>query len=362
MKIFPYIYEPDRSIEVFEKTNKYLELNVDVKEKIETLGKIYHEIGEIIPQTTENYWSGHYFPFSESWNDLQISHTQALFGLYKQAFTSLRSGLELGLLSIYYNINDDGHKTVKNWLNSKDSSDSNTPRADKIWKILLSNHNIEKFNLQFNLRARFDSLGYLHNYVHTKGNKYSNSFDGIKGNFQTFEETILKEWLYSYEQIVIIIATMHLLKYPLSVIEFDYSKKFGIDVPNCGGLDKFKTDLIASILPSGYIEEIKSISKTDVPTQKLLEHFFSLPDITPEQVKAQSIFIEKMFIEDGEGFVKWEQHQLKFMNDFISLKTQEDYSEFIEATLNLIEELRPWAQENNFMDSKSKRLGWKDSE
>jgi len=72
--------------------------------------------------------------------------------LYKQAFSTLRSGLELGLLSVYYNINDDGHETVKEWFYSLDGPGSNTPRAEKIWKILLSNPNIEEYNNKFDLK------------------------------------------------------------------------------------------------------------------------------------------------------------------------------------------------------------------
>jgi hypothetical protein len=55
---------------------------------------IYHTLGMIIPHNFENFWSGHFFSFIESWEELQVSFTQICFGLYKQAFVSLRSGLE----------------------------------------------------------------------------------------------------------------------------------------------------------------------------------------------------------------------------------------------------------------------------
>jgi len=38
----------------------------------------------------------------------------------KLAIQWLRSGLELGMLSVYFNINDDGHNAVKEWLQAKD--------------------------------------------------------------------------------------------------------------------------------------------------------------------------------------------------------------------------------------------------
>ena len=53
--------------------------------------------------------------------------------------------LELGMLSVYFNINNDGHNAVKSWLNSNE----NTPRTDRIWKILKQNENIVR--LQTNL-------------------------------------------------------------------------------------------------------------------------------------------------------------------------------------------------------------------
>jgi hypothetical protein len=358
LHISPYIYEPDKSIDVLKKTYDFLESDKQVKSKIESLGWIYHEVGNIIPQTMENLWSGHSFPFNESWNDLQISCTLSFFGLYKQAFVSLRSGLELGLLSVYYNINDDGHKTVRDWLKSKNTSDANTPRTEKIWTILLSNKNIRTFNEKFDLRTRFNNLNFLNNYVHTKGNKYSNSFGGIKGNSQTFEEDMLNEWLISYEQIIIIIATMHLLKYPLAVIEFNYFRKFGIDMPNFGGLEKSKIEQIASILPEGYMEEIKNIARDDVQTQKTFDTIASMPDLTDDEIEEQIIKIEKITIEHGDGFIEWEKRQYKLIKDIFQFNNVDYPSGYEKTILNRIKILRNWAQENHFLDSKAKRLDW----
>lgn len=359
MKLFPYIYEPEKSIEVCNMTNNFLDTNKEVKLKIEALGWVCHQVGNIIPQTIENYWSGHSFPFSESWNDLQISCTQSFFGLYKQAFASLRSGLELGLLSVYYNINDDGHNVVRDWLESKDSREANTPRADKIWKILLSNNNIKTFNDKLNLRGRIDNLNYLHNYVHTKGNQFSNSFGGMKGNFQTFEENVFNQWLSAYEEVVIIISTMHLLKYPLAVIEFGYFKKFGIDMPNFGGLEKFKLDKIAAVIPTGFMEGIKQIAADDEITQTTLQEISAMPDLTGDQIEEQVINVHKFSIEHGEGFIEWEKQQYDFMNSIIKLETLDDKNEYPESVLHRIEVLSVWATKNNFMEPKSKRLGWK---
>ena len=351
MKFSPYIYEPEKSIDVYKETEKYFEANPDIKRRIEELGWIYHTVGMIIPQNLENLWSGHYFPFIDSWEELQVSFTQICFGLYKQAFVSLRSGLELGILSVYFNINDDGHNAVKEWLQAKDIRDANTPRAETIWKILLSNWNIKKFNEKHDLRKTFDNLGYLHNYVHTKGAKYSNRMGLLKSNSQTFEAKLISKWLNSYADIISLVSTLHLLKYPISVVRFDYSKKFGIDIPSFGGLEEYNIDKIASILSDKYLEDIELIAKDDLTTQETIKEISSFPDMTEEQVEEQIINLDKMSIENGEGFIKWQENQEKWLKSF----GQEEFDDKMKVRIEL---LRKWAEENNFMESKAKRLGW----
>ena len=351
MKFSPYIYEPDKSIEVYKETEKYFETNPEIKKRIEELGWIYHTVGMIIPHNFENFWSGHFFPFIESWEELQVSFNQICFGLYKQAFVSLRSGLELGMLSVYFNINDDGHNAVKEWLNAKDNKEANTPRAETIWKILLSNNNIKIFNDKHNLRQTFDNLGYLHNYVHTKGAKHSNRMGVLKSNFQTFESKLISKWLDSYADIISLVSTLHLLKYPISVVRFDYRKKFGIDIPSFGGLEEYNIDKIASILPEKYLEDIVLIANEDPTTQETIKEISAFPDMTDEQVEEQIINLEKMSIENGEGFTKWLENQEKFLKSLGQI-------EFDEKMKTRIELLRKWATENDFFESKAKKMGW----
>jgi len=352
MKFSPYIYEPDKSIEVYKETEKYFETNPEIKKRIEELGWIYHTVGMIIPQNFENFWSGHYFPFIDSWEELQVSFTQICFGLYKQAFVSLRSGLELGMLSVYFNINDDGHNAVKEWLQAKDKKEADTPFAKTIWKILLQNDNIRKFNEKHDIETVHKNLGYLHNYVHTKGAKHSNRMGLLKSNSQTFEAKLISKWLESYADIISLVSTLHLLKYPISVIRFDYRNKFGIDIPSFGGLEEYNIDKIASILPDKYLEDIELIANEDPTTQETIQEISAFPDMTEEQVELQIINLEKMSIENGEGFTKWLENQENFLNIL-------GVDEFSDKMKTRIELLKQWAEENNFMESKAKRLGWK---
>lgn len=350
MKFWPYIYEPDKSIEVYRQTVIYFEDNPEIKKRVEELGWIYHTVGMIIPQNIENLWSGHYFPFRDSWEELQVSFNQICFGLYKQAFVSLRSGLELGMLSVYFNINDDGHNAVKEWLQCKNVKEADTPYTKTIWKILKQNENIRLFNEKHDLETVHKNLGYLHNYVHTKGAKHSNRMGMLKSNSQSFEPKLILKWLDTYADIISLACTLHLLKYPISVIRFDYRKKFGIDIPSFGNLEEYNIDKISNILPANYLADIEAIAQEDNSTQETIKEISALPDMTEEQVEEQIINLEKMSIEYGEGFTTW------LGNQEIFLKSQGEVV-FDEKIKSRIAMLRHWAEENNFMESKTKRMG-----
>lgn len=345
--LFPFIYSPKHSIAVLEKSDQYLKDNPKIKTEIEELGRAYHSIGKSIPQTSENYWSGHYFPYIESWNELQISFNLAVLGLYKQAFTSLRSALEVGMLSVYYNINDEGHNAVKNWLRSKDSWEANTPRANKVWKILKSNENIAKYNELFGLEEIFDSLSFLHNYVHTKGYKYSNLLGFSKTNYQTFEENVFLVWLETYRNVITLIITLHILKYPITIIEYDWSRKVGIDNPY-PVLGVLEIKRIKKILPENCVTELKRIADNDATTQDLFGDICGMPDITEEEVESQIIQLDKMFIEHGEGFVEWEKRE----KEMLEKCSEEEKAK----ALRRIEIIRKWAVENNMMKPMMERL------
>jgi hypothetical protein len=346
-KYSSFIYNPNKSIEVLHATEAFFDNHPDIQKRIEELVWIYHSIGKTLPHTTENFWSGHFFPYVESWDELQISFNLMMFGLYKQAFVSLRSALEVGMLSVYYNISDDGHNAVQTWLKSKNSWEGDTPRTDKIWKILKSNSNIASFDGIFKLREKFDDLSYLHNYVHTKGVKYSNRFGQLKSNWQTFEEDILYKWVNAYEQVIVLILILHLLKYPIGIIEFEWWKKCGIDNP-FPVLGSNEIQRIKKILPKDYVDEIKRIAENDPDTQALFNYILEMPDMTEDERELQVINMDQMMIEHGEGFIAWKKREVELMKDY----SNEDRIK----TLKRIEIIRKWASENNMMKPMMERL------
>lgn len=336
----PFVYEPRRSLEVLTHTDEFLNKNKELDDEINRYSWIYHSLGDLIPQTTQNFWSGHFFPFSESWNEIQIAYTLSKFGLYKQAMASLRIGYELGLLSVYYNINDQGHKTVQNWLASNDNKEADTPRFREIWKILMANKNIEEFQKSFDLKSRLLSLGYLHNYVHSKGAKFSNSIGLLKSNFQTFEIEGLKHWIDSFKEITKLICTLHLLKYPVGLVKFDYGKKFGIDVPMFSHLRPFQVRDIESILPKEWVTKLNEISNNDQFTQDFINEIQAKPDLTDEQIESQIIESEKNWITK-KGSNLWLEEQLKMYK-------VNSIEELIEPIKIRTQKLFDWGIENGY--------------
>lgn len=329
--VYPFVYDCDKSIEVYDQTKKYLE-ETGYKVIISKFGWAYHSIGDVIPHTTENLWSGHFFPWTESWDEIQVSFNLCQFGFYKQAIVALRGGLELGLLSVYWNLNDDGHKVVKDWLRSF----SNTPPFDKVWKKIEKHPNFQSFQQKYDIKSRLLDLGFLHDYVHGKGYSFSNFLGISKPNYQTFEPTGIDKWLNAYREVITVLCILHLVKYPIGVINFDYFSKFGFNVPSFGGIDSSKVARLEKIVDTEIFGYIQEISRNDPTVQDLLSWVNNLPEMTREELDKQVIEMEKLMIEQM-GFEKWTQTNSHFLVD--------------EHYRKLFELLKNWAHENGFEES-----------
>ncbi len=347
MQKLPFVYTNYQSQKVIRQTKTFLETENNIQESLTNIAWAYHSIWKIIPQTYENLFSGHSFPYQDSWDEIQVSYLLAEQGLYKQAFVSLRLALELGLLSVYFNINDDGHLVVQDWLRSKDSWEANTPRTDKIWEILKSNANIAEFDELVGFRDYYDEITYLHNFVHTKGYKFSNRVGLFKSNFQTFESSQLLKWKNLFYKVAVVVITAHLLKYPIGAIKYNWHRKTGIDNPFPVLLSS-EIDLISKILPRNFFDEIEKIAQKDNFTQDLLNHVKNMPDISEEEIEQQAIELEKLDIESGKGFLQWEKEHRKLYERH---ELSDPERENLEKRIRI---LRKWAEENDLMESKIK--------
>lgn len=151
-----------------------------------------------------------------------------------------------------------------------------------------------KFQNSYDIKADILNLEYLHDYVHSKGAKYSNQIGLFKSNTQTFEETGSNNWLEAAQKVVRVILTLHLLKFPLGIIEYDFSRKFGIDIPTFGGLNSFHIARIKSILGENLSENLLNIALEDNSVIDFIKQIESMPDITQAEIDKQIKTINRM--------------------------------------------------------------------
>lgn len=334
-------YEKDSIEKVYKATDKYFELYPETLKKINDMSWLFFKLWNLIPETMDNIFSGHSFPAMEAWEEIKVSSQLCKLGYYKQSYISLRNALELSLLAIYFNIDDNGPEKIQSWLRSRECIDSNTPRTDKIWKVLLSNENIQLFNTIFDIKSRYYKLSYLSNYVHTKGAKFSIRLGLPKGNTHDFEESGVNIWIESFFEITIIITTIFLLRYPIGIVRYNWYKKCGIDNPY-PVLGEHEIDIIYKYLPDSYIEKIIEICRNDKETQDLYKFITDLPDMTENDVEEQIIRLDELEIQGGIGFIEWEKKERKQM---------EIYPESERKIIDIrIEKIKKWAEENDFMN------------
>jgi len=113
----------------------------------------------------------------------------------------------------------------------------------------------------------------------------------LKSNCQTFEEKFLIQWVDCFKEIVSILIILHVLKYPTSLIQYDYSKKFGIDVPSFSHFREHELDLFRKLIKK---DEYNFISELCLNQQEVIEfnNFLeSMPTMTEDQVDVESHII-----------------------------------------------------------------------
>lgn len=163
-------------------------------------------------------------------------------------------------------------------------------------------------------------------------------------NSQIFEKEIIIKWLKSYSDVIKIIVTLHILKYPLSVFRYNYYKKFKDFIPSFGGFVENDINIIASIFSKKYFDDIESTANDDSNAKEFIESIDSMSDL--EDFDEEGMFIEsaKSLIKHVIGYNKWHEsieNQI-YLND----------SHLVRKTLiDRIEVIKAWAIENNLIDS-----------
>ena len=259
-----------------------------------------------------SFFDGSNFAMTEAYYEFKSSYQITKFGFFKQGLMSLRSGLELGVLSTYWSVVGKDDRTFKNWIRAREK----TPFSNGIQRKLLTNQNINIFNTRYPIKEFFDSLGILHNYIHTKGVRYSTF-----GEFQKLiskqesSETLFGRWYQAFQECIQLIVILHLLKFPIASLEYDFIKKFGSysRSPFCGGLfGSFQGNLVG-LLGQEKLSFIQEIARSDNETVELLNWLDSHPDLSQEEIDLIVTEEQREWEEAQRG---WEEQE-EFIKEFI---------------------------------------------
>ena len=330
-----------QTTEHYEQISKFEKENL-LKSDIESGLSSIFLISQNFPiQDVSDFFTGENFSLLESFEELEASYELIKYGFYKQSMISLRIGFEVGLLSIYWSIIGKKNREFKKWLSSK----LDTPyKNEKFWKTLKSNQNIAKFDEKYSLIQEIKGLGFLSDFVHTKGIWHSNFGDSqraIKGQdkFENF-----KIWIQNFKQIVKILEILHLLKFPTICLRFSTDfliSKFGTfsKIPQFGGGFGDEMEAVFSFIPVEQKQFIEELSKNDDKVKDIIDWLSNLPNLSENEINDAIIEEQKQNIEFGGGFANWEKNVDMLHDNRIS-----------KEMINL---LREWAEQNNLMDLNS---------
>jgi hypothetical protein len=304
-------YVEEHIDEVVAETAKFFDDHPEYGQIIEDYVSVFHSISDLIPVTEENFWSGNLFPYTEAEYELHSSVYFATRGFYKHALNSLRSVLELGLLSVYWDIEDKSHIEIQEWLHSKED----TPFRRKIQKRLLENTNIKRFDEEGGGFAQLDDIyKKLSSFTHTKGARYSSRALTVS-NINTFNEKSLKYWVRSLQKVIRLVIALHILKYPVAYQFTPIDEKFGLNGPAGGFWNPGQAERVKEIFDEETNALLQKISDADPDAIALAEWIQSFPDITQEEFDQQAINFEKQSIRHyAGGLPKWLEYQKQVLD------------------------------------------------
>lgn len=267
----------------YRESQNYLSANAATHENIILHLRAYNEIGDLIPQTLDNFASGHYFPYSQSYFELENSYELAMQGFYTYAFSALRTVLELGFLTIYFAANDQEHIDVQAWINAQEK----TPTRKQIFGRLKEIPAFCLFDVRFDFTKRiiktFDDLD---RYMHTRGLHHSSTALN-SANYNRFSENSFKLYCKLMTTVVNSNMCVFLLKYPIGMHGLPLNEKFGLNGPVGGFLREEQVSLMTSLLSKEAKDMLYQISNEDQNVQKCVANINQLPDLTPEEWENQ---------------------------------------------------------------------------
>lgn len=274
---------------VYKQSEEYLKTNNELHDDIAKYLWAYNEIRTLVPQTTQNFWSGHFFPFSESYYEIENSLVLSMQGFYRHSLFALRCGLELSMLGIFFDADNKAHIDVKKWIRSENPTPHfNNTILLRIFKL----DNFFRFNNESPLQQEIkDIYSKLNDYVHTRGYAYSTTGQS-KSNFNQFNEQSFCQYVEIMKNVIKNIVIMMLLKYPIGMQKLPLWEKFGFNSQVGGFLDESSQEAVFNIFDEKIKKTLQNISNNDSNVKEISQHILEMPDISEEQLNEQRAQID----------------------------------------------------------------------
>ena len=339
-RVLSLLHSDEHVLGILNQTNEFLETTKsDVADRTTDSVWILRSLHDLLPETTESIWSGHIFPLSEAAYELESSIVFCKLGFYKHAIGCLRNVLELGLLSVYWDIEGQSHIDIQTWLRSLES----TPFRKNVFAKLKRNQNILTFDKMHRIFEETSQLyEELCNFAHTKGIRFS-SRALSPSNINVFHEGSIKLWLDFLLRVMRTVAAFHILKYPVALQYTPIDDKFGLKGPTGGFLLPFQADRIRSLYSTEVAATLQTISDNDSVATSMAEWVNAKPDLTGEEWQAQVESQDQQEIE-AWGFERWLENG-RGTFEFLKEVAPDEYPK----RLAYVERMRAWARKHGFL-------------
>lgn len=339
------------------ETDEFMEANPEIAASIVESQRVFYHLLGLPPMTNENVFSGNLAPIIEAEREAKTSVTLARMGLYKQALTSLRSALELGLLAVYWDADDQSHVDIQDWWRGSERTPENRKVEQRLQRIPgVASYLTRDPEFFARVRSLGDSLG---GYVHTRGGRYSTVGLVPITNLPKFTVGAMRKWADRLLEVAQVVLAVHLMKYPVGLQVTPLSEKFGLNPPWGGFVEPWVRDEFREFLPEEIRDALQEISDSDTDALERAAWINEQPDISEDEFQQQAERQDREFIESG-GFENWAQYQ-----DAIDEGAREhSTAEEKERRASYRRRLQSWADEEGLMTAEDvlatmrRKHGW----
>lgn len=340
-ELLPLLHSKRSVDETYELTAQYLQDNAVVLEDINDHYWALHYVWDVIPQNISTIFrSSHTFPAMEAQSKFDSAIALALEGFYHESILCLKNCYELGLLSVFYNHDENGPSNIEAWA----KGEIDTPFMRELKKGLKKVPGFIDFDVKFGLFDELDATyRTLNNYSHTRGIRHSARGIAMQSNVNHFEEKAFSEWWRVASVVAKSLVLVHTIRYPLAIKKLNLYTKFGISIPFGYFLDDGHVDMVRKVLPDDRLQFIEGLLEKDEFSQSVIKDVLDMPDMTKEDYKKQTFNHHRMSVEhDPDGYEGWFESHSKMYEQF----GVDVYEKFLEEA----KELKKWAEENGFMN------------